>query len=160
MESKIDLKKVANLLINYENSNDKSKIIEIKMNDEIDSCIKNLLENVVSYKDRNSYLENSLMSKIRENQGMTSKEIFLSDFDEEGEIFEQILEEINFEEFQNIKTLLLNCISSSEEVLIDFYANGFLDNLNKFNKETSIHFSNVIVEGVDKMYLNLIYQKN
>lgn len=160
MESKIDLKKVANLLINYEDSNDKSKIIEIKMNDEIDSCIKNLLENVVSYKDRNSYLENSLMSKIRENQGMTSKEIFLSDFDEEGEIFEQILEEINFEEFQNIKTLLLNCISSSEEVLIDFYANGFLDNLNKFNKETSIHFSNVIVEGVDKMYLNLIYQKN
>lgn len=160
MESKIDLKKVANLLINYEDSNDKSKIIEIKMNDEIDSCIKNLLENVVSYKDRNSYLENSLMFKIRENQGMTSKEIFLSDFDEEGEIFEQILEEINFEEFQNIKTLLLNCISSSEEVLIDFYANGFLDNLNKFNKETSIHFSNVIVEGVDKMYLNLIYQKN
>ena len=160
MESKIDLKKVANLLINYEDSNDKSKIIEIKMNDEIDSCIKNLLENVVSYKDRNSYLENSLMSKIRENQEMTSKEIFLSDFDEEGEIFEQIVEEINFEEFQNIKTLLLNCISSSEEVLIDFYANGFLDNLNKFNKETSIHFSNVIVEGVDKMYLNLIYQKN
>ena len=160
MESKIDLKKVANLLINYEYSNDKSKIIEIKMNDEIDSCIKNLLENVVSYKDRNSYLENSLMSKIRENQGMTSKEIFLSDFDEEGEIFEQIVEEINFEEFQNIKTLLLNYISSSEEVLIDFYANGFLDNLNKFNKETSIHFSNVIVEGVDKMYLNLIYQKN
>ena len=160
METKIDLKKVANLLINYEDSNDKSKIIEIKMNDEIDSCIKNLLENVVSYKDRNSYLENSLMFKIRENQGMTSKEIFLSDFDEEGEIFEQILEEINFEEFQNIKTLLLNYISSSEEVLIDFYANGFLDNLNKFNKETSIHFSNVIVEGVDKMYLNLIYQKN
>jgi len=160
MESKIDLKKVANLLINYEDSNDKSKIIEIKMNDEIDSCIKNLLENVVSYKDRNSYLENSLMSKIRENQEMTSKEIFLSDFDEEGEIFEQIVEEINFEEFQNIKTLLLNYISSSEEVLIDFYANGFLDNLNKFNKETSIHFSNVIVEGVDKMYLNLIYQKN
>ena len=160
MESKIDLKKVANLLINYEDSNDKSKIIEIKMNDEIDSCIKNLLENVVSYKDRNSYLENSLMFKIRENQGMTSKEIFLSDFDEEGEIFEQIVEEINFEEFQNIKTLLLNYISSSEEVLIDFYANGFLDNLNKFNKETSIHFSNVIVEGVDKMYLNLIYQKN
>lgn len=160
METKIDLKKVANLLINYEDSNDKSKIIEIKMNDEIDSCIKNLLENVVSYKDRNSYLENSLMSKIRENQEMTSKEIFLSDFDEEGEIFEQIVEEINFEEFQNIKTLLLNYISSSEEVLIDFYANGFLDNLNKFNKETSIHFSNVIVEGVDKMYLNLIYQKN
>ena len=160
METKIDLKKVANLLINYEDSNDKSKIIEIKMNDEIDSCIKNLLENVVSYKDKNSYLENSLMFKIRENQEMTSKEIFLSDFDEEGEIFEQIVEEINFEEFQNIKTLLLNYISSSEEVLIDFYANGFLDNLNKFNKETSIHFSNVIVEGVDKMYLNLIYQKN
>jgi len=160
METKIDLKKVANLLINYEDSNDKSKIIEIKMNDEIDSCIKNLLENVVSYKDRNSYLENSLIYKIMENQEMCSKEDFFSYFDEEGEIFEQIVEEINFENFQNVKTLLLNCISSSEEVLIDFYANGFLDNLNKFNKETSIHFSNVIVEGVDKMYLNLIYQKN
>ena len=159
MESKIDLKKVANLLINYEDSNDKSKIIEIKMNDEIDSCIKNLLENVVSYKDRNSYLENSLMSKIRENQEMTSKEIFLSDFDEEGEIFEQIVEEINFEEFQNIKTLLLNYISSSEEVLIDFYANGFLDDLNKFNKESNIHLANVVVKDVDKIFFNLIYQK-
>ena len=160
METKIDLKKVANLLINYKDINDKSKTIEIKMNDEIDSCIKNLLENVVSYKDKNSYLENSLMFKIRENQEMTSKEIFLSDFDEEGKIFEQIVEEINFDDFQNVKILLLNCISANEEVLIDFYANGFLDNLNKFNKETSIHFSNVIVEGVDKIYLNLIYQKN
>ena len=130
------------------------------MENKLDSCIKNLLENVVSHKDRNSYLENSLIYKIMENQEMCSKESFFSYFEEEGEIFEQIVEEINFEEFQNVKTLLLNCISSSEEVLIDFYANGFLDNLNKFNKETSIHFSNVIVEGVDKMYLNLIYQKN
>ena len=159
MESKIDLKKVANLLINYENSNDKSKIIEIKMNDEIDSCIKNLLENVVSYKDRNSYLENSLMSKIRENQEMTSKEIFLSDFDEEGEIFEQIVEEINFEEFQNIKTLLLNSISANEKVLTDFYANGFFDDLNKFNEEANIYLANIIIKDIDKIYFNLVYQK-
>ena len=72
-----------------------------------------------------------------ENQEMCSKEDFFSYFDEEGEIFEQIVEEINFENFQNVKTLLLNCISNNEEVLIDFYSNGFLDDLNKFNKETN-----------------------
>lgn len=159
MGTKIDLKKVANLLINYEDTNDKLETIEIKMNDEINSCIKNLLENVVSYKDRNSYLENSLLYKIMENQEMISKEIFLSDFDEEGEIFEQIVEEINFDDFQNVKTLLLNCISANEEVLIDFYANGFLDDLNKFNKESNIHLANIVVNGVDKIFLNLIYQK-
>ena len=159
METKIDLKKVANLLINYEDRNDKSKSIEIKMNDEINSCIKNLLENVVSYKNRNSYLANSLIYKIMESQEMCSKEIFLLDFDEEGEIFEQIVEKINFDDFQNVKTLLLNCISSSEEVLIDFYANGFLDDLNKFNKESNIHLANIVVNGVDKIFLNLIYQK-
>lgn len=130
------------------------------MKNELDSYIKGLLKNKITYKNKNSYLENSLIYKIMENQEMCSKESFFSYFEEEGEIFEQIVEEINFEEFQNVKTLLLNCISANEEVLIDFYANGFLDNLNKFNKETSIHFSNVIVEGVDKMYLNLIYQKN
>lgn len=129
------------------------------MENKLDSCIKNLSENVVSYKDRNSYLEDSLIYKIMENQEMCSKEIFLSDFDEEGEIFEQIVEEINFDEFQNIKTLLLNCISSSEEVLIDFYAKGFLDDLNKFNKESNIHLANIIVNGVDKIFFNLIYQK-
>ena len=159
METKIDLKKVANLLINYEDRNDKSKSIEIKMNDEINRCIKNLLENVVSYKNRNSYLANSLIYKIMESQEMCSKEIFLLDFDEEGEIFEQIVEKINFDDFQNVKTLLLNCISSSEEVLIDFYANGFLDDLNKFNKESNIHLANVVVKDVDKIFFNLIYQK-
>lgn len=130
------------------------------MENKLDSCIKNLLENVVSYKDRNCYLKNSLIYKIMENQEMTSKEIFLSDFDEEGEIFEQIVEKINFDDFQNVKTLLLNCISSSEEVLIDFYANGFLDDLNKFNKESNIHLANIVVEDVDKIFFNLIYQKN
>jgi hypothetical protein len=160
MKTKIDLKKVANLLINYEDNNDKSKIIEIKMNNEINSCIKNLLENVVSYKDRNSYLENSLIYKIMENQEITSKEIFLSNFDEEGEIFEQIVEEINFDDFQNVKTLILNCISSSEEVLIDFYANGFFNDLNKFNKESNIHFANIVIKDIDKIFFNLIYQKN
>ena len=127
MESKIDLKKIAKLLVNYEDSNDELETIEIKMSDEIDNCIKNLLENVASYKDRESYIKDSFMYKIMENQEMCSKEDFFSYFDEEGEIFEQIVEEINFENFQNVKTLLLNCISNSEEALIDFYSNGFLD---------------------------------
>ena len=129
------------------------------MKNKIDSYIKDLLKNEISYKDRESYLENSLIYKIIENQEMSSRENFLSDFDEEGELFEQIVEEINFENFHNVKTLLLNCISSNEEVLIDFYANGFLDDINKFNKESNIHFANVIIEGVDKIFFNLIYQK-
>lgn len=129
------------------------------MKNKLDSCIKNLLENVVSYKNRNSYLANSLIYKIMESQEMCSKEIFLLDFDEEGEIFEQIVEEINFDDFQNVKTLLLNCISANEEVLIDFYANSFLDDLNKFNKESNIHLANIVVNGVNKIFLNLIYQK-
>lgn len=160
MESKIDLKKIAKLLVNYEDSNDELETIEIKMSDEIDNCIKNLLENVASYKDRESYIKDSFMYKIMENQEMCSKEDFFSYFDEEGEIFEQIVEEINFENFQNVKTLLLNCISNNEEVLIDFYSNGFLDDLNKFNKETNVHLSNIILNGVDKIFFNLIYQKN
>ena len=130
------------------------------MINELDSYIKGLLKNEISYKNRESYLENSLIYKIMESQEMCSKEIFFSDFDEEGEIFEQIVEEINFDEFQNVKTLLLNCISSSEEVLIDFYANGFLDDLNKFNKESNIHLANIIVKDIDKIFFNLIYQKN
>lgn len=130
------------------------------MKNELDSYIKGLLKNEISYKNRESYLENSLIYKIMESQEMCSKEIFFSDFDEEGEIFEQIVEEINFDEFQNVKTLLLNCISSSEEVLIDFYANGFLDDLNKFNKESNIHLANIIVKDIDKIFFNLIYQKN
>lgn len=160
MESKIDLKKIAKLLVNYEDSNDELETIEIKMSDEIDNCIKNLLKNVASYKDRESYIKDSFMYKIMENQEMCSKEDFFSYFDEEGEIFEQIVEEINFENFQNVKTLLLNCISNNEEVLIDFYSNGFLDDLNKFNKETNVHLSNIILNGVDKIFFNLIYQKN
>lgn len=160
MKTKIDLKKVSRLLAYDENNNDRSETIEIKMNNEINSCIKNLLENVVSYKDRNSYLKNSLMFKLMENQEMTSKEIFLSNFDEEGEIFEQIVDEINFEKFQNVKTLLLTCISNSEEALIDFYANDFLNDLNKFNKESNIHLANIVIKDIDKIFFNLLYQKN
>ena len=160
MKTKIDLKKVSRLLAYDENNNDRSETIEIKMNNEINSCIKNLLENVVSYKDRNSYLKNSLMFKLMENKEMTSKEIFLSNFDEEGEIFEQIVDEINFEKFQNVKTLLLTCISNSEEALIDFYANDFLNDLNKFNKESNIHLANIVIKDIDKIFFNLLYQKN
>lgn len=160
METKIDLEKVSNLLIYGKDSKDKSKTIEIKMSNEIDSFIKNLLENEVSYKNRESYLENSLIYKIMENQEMCPKESFFSDFEEEGEIFERIVEKINFEEFQNVKTLLLNCISANDKVLIDFYANGFLDDLNKFNKESNIHLTNIIVKDIDKIFFNLIYQKN
>lgn len=130
------------------------------MKNKLDSYIKGLLKNEISYKNRESYLENSLIYKIMENQEMCSKESFFSYFKEEGEIFEQIIEEINFEEFQNVKTLLLNCISSSEEELIDFYANGFLDDLNKFNKESNIHLANIIIKDIDKIFFNLVYQKN
>ena len=130
------------------------------MRNEFDSYIKDLLKNEISYKNRESYLENSLIYKIMENQEMCSKESFFSYFEEEGEIFEQIVEEINFEEFQNVKTLLLNCISANDKVLIDFYANGFLDDLNKFNKESNIHLTNIIVKDIDKIFFNLIYQKN
>ncbi|WP_323593057.1 hypothetical protein [Aliarcobacter butzleri] len=130
------------------------------MKNELDSYIKGLLKNEITYKNRNSYLENSLIYKIMKNQEMCSKESFFSYFEEEGEIFEQIVEEINFEEFQNVKTLLLNCISANEEVLIDFYANGFLDDLNKFNKESNIHLANIIIKDIDRILFNLIYQKN
>lgn len=129
------------------------------MRNELDSYIKDLLKNEISYKNRESYLENSLIYKIMENQEMCPKESFLSDF-EEGEIFERIVEKINFEEFQNVKTLLLNCISENDKVLIDFYSNGFLDDLNKFNKESNIHLTNIIVKDIDKIFFNLIYQKN
>jgi hypothetical protein len=167
MENKIDLKKVSELLLKecgldkntlWENS-EKFKVMKIEMKDELNTFSKNPLTNEISYKDRESYIKDSFMYKIMENQDMTSKEIFFSNFEEEREIFEQIVEEINFEEFQNVKTLLLNCISTNEEVLIDFYANGFLDDINRFNKETNIHFANVIIEGVDKIFFNLIYQK-
>jgi hypothetical protein len=83
----------------------------------------------------------------------------LSLFKEEGEIFEQIVEEINFEEFQNIKTLLLNSISANEKVLTDFYANGFFDDLNKFNEEANIYLANIIIKDIDKIYFNLVYKK-
>ena len=167
MENKINLNRISELLSNefgldkntlWENS-EKFKDMEIEMKDKLDTFSKNPLTKEISYKDRESYIKDSFMYKIMESQEMCSKEIFLLDFDEEGEIFEQIVEKINFDDFQNVKTLLLNCISSSEEVLIDFYANGFLDDLNKFNKESNIHLANVVVKDVDKIFFNLIYQK-
>jgi hypothetical protein len=133
--------------------------MEIEMKDELDTFTKNPLTKEISYKDRQSYMNNSFMYKIMENQEMMSKEKFLSLFKEEGEIFEQIVEEINFEEFQNIKTLLLNSISANEKVLTDFYANGFFDDLNKFNEEANIYLANIIIKDIDKIYFNLVYQK-
>lgn len=168
MGNKIDLNKVSELLSKecgldknslWENS-EKFKAMEIEMKDEFDAFIKNPLTKKISYKDRESYIKDSFMYKIMENQEMCSKEDFFSYFKKDGEIFEQIVEEINFDEFQNIKTLLLNCISSNEKILIDFYADSFLDDLNKFNRETNVHLSNVILKGVDKIFFNLIYQKN
>ena len=168
MENKIDLNRISELLSNefgldkntlWENSK-KFKAMEIEMKDELDTFFKNPLTKEISYKDRESYIKDSFMYKIMENQEMCSKEDFFSYFDEEGEIFEQIVEKINFENFKNVKTLLLNCISSNEKVLINFYSNGFLDDLNKFNKETNVHLSNIILNGVDKIFFNLIYQKN
>ena len=167
MENKIDLNSIRELLLKgsgldknslWENS-EEFKIMEIEMKDELDTFTKNPLTKEISYKDRQSYMNNSFMYKIMENQEMMSKEKFLSLFKEEGEIFEQIVEEINFEEFQNIKTLLLNSISANEKVLTDFYANGFFDDLNKFNEEANIYLANIIIKDIDKIYFNLVYQK-
>ena len=167
MENKIDLNRIRELLLKgsgldknslWENS-EEFKIMKIEMKDELDTFTKNPLTKEISYKDRQSYMNNSFMYKIMENQEMMSKEKFLSLFKEEGEIFEQIVEEINFEEFQNIKTLLLNSISANEKVLTDFYANGFFDDLNKFNEEANIYLANIIIKDIDKIYFNLVYQK-
>ena len=167
MGNKIDLNKIRELLLKgsgldknslWENSKE-FKIMEIEMKDELDTFTKNPLTKEISYKDRQSYMNNSFMYKIMENQEMMSKEEFLSLFKKEGEIFEQIVEEINFEEFQNIKTLLLNSISANEKVLTDFYANGFFDDLNKFNEEANIYLANIIIKDIDKIYFNLVYQK-
>ena len=167
MGNKIDLNKIRELLLKgsgldknslWENS-EEFKIMEIEMKYELDTFTKNPLTKEISYKDRQSYMNNSFMYKIMENQEMMSKEKFLSLFKEEGEIFEQIVEEINFEEFQNIKTLLLNSISANEKVLTDFYANGFFDDLNKFNEEANIYLANIIIKDIDKIYFNLVYQK-
>ena len=167
MENKIDLNSIRELLLKgsgldknslWENS-EEFKIMEIEMKDELDTFTKNPLTKEISYKDRESYMNDSFIYKIMENQEMMSKEKFLSLFKEEGEIFEQIVEEINFEEFQNIKTLLLNSISANEKVLTDFYANGFFDDLNKFNEEANIYLANIIIKDIDKIYFNLVYQK-
>ena len=167
MENKIDLNRIRELLLKgsgldknslWENS-EEFKIMKIEMKDELDTFTKNPLTKEISYKDRQSYMNNSFMYKIMENQEMMSKEKILSLFKEEGEIFEQIVEEINFEEFQNIKTLLLNSISANEKVLTDFYANGFFDDLNKFNEEANIYLANIIIKDIDKIYFNLVYQK-
>jgi hypothetical protein len=167
MENKIDLNRIRELLLKgsgldknslWENSKE-FKIMEIEMKDELDTFTKNPLTKEISYKDKQSYMNDSFIYKIMENQEMMSKEKFLSLFKEEGEIFEQIVEEINFEEFQNIKTLLLNSISANEKVLTDFYANGFFDDLNKFNEEANIYLANIIIKDIDKIYFNLVYQK-
>ncbi len=167
MGNKIDLNKIRELLLKgsgldknslWENS-EEFKVMKIEMKDELDTFTKNPLTKEISYKDRQSYMNNSFMYKIMENQEMMSKEKFLSLFKEDGEIFEQIVEEINFEEFQNIKTLLLNSISANEKVLIDSYANGFFDDLNKFNEEANIYLANIIIKDIDKIYFNLVYQK-
>ncbi|QKE29030.1 hypothetical protein AACT_1882 [Arcobacter acticola] len=168
MGNKIDLNRMSELLSkecgldknNFWENSEKFKIMEIEMKDEFDTFAKNPLTKEISYKDKQSYMNDSFMYKIMKNQEMITKEEFLSLFKEEDEIFEQIVEKINFQEFQNVKTLLLNCISANEKVLIDFYANGFLDDLNKFNEESNIHLANIIIKDINKIFFNLIYQKN
>ena len=54
---------------------------------------------------------------------------------------------------------MLNSISANEKVLIDSYANGFFDDLNKFNEEANIYLANIIIKDIDKIYFNLVYQK-
>lgn len=167
METKIDFNKLSDLILKensgksrdelWENTQ-KYKSMEIKLKDELDTLIRNPLTKEISYKDNKSYMKKSLMYKIIENQEIFSKEEFLSLYKEEGGIFEQTVEKIDFDKFKNIKTILINCIASNDETLVNFYSNGFFDDLSKFNEETEVHLSNVILKNVDKVFLNLIYQ--
>lgn len=168
METKIDLNRVRELLLNeieldkntlWENS-EKFKVMEIEMKEEIDIFSKNPLTNEISYKDRENYMKDSFMYKIMENQEMTSKEEFLSLFKEEKEVFEEIVEKIDFDKFKNIKTILINCIASNDEILVDFYSNGFLNDLNKLDENIEVHFSNIILKNIEGVFFNLIYQKD
>lgn len=168
MENKIDINRMSELLLNefeldkntlWENSK-KFKVMKIEMKEEIDTFSKNPLTKEISYKDRENYMKDSFMYKIMGNQEMTSKEEFLSLFKEEKEVFEEIVEKIDFDKFKNIKTILINCIASNDEILVDFYSNGFLNDLNKLDENIEVHFSNIILKNIDGVFLNLIYQKN
>ena len=168
MGNKIDLNKISELLSKecgldkntlWENS-EKFKIMEIEMKEELNTFSKNPLTKEISYKDRESYIKNSFMYKIMENQSITSKEEFLSQFKEEGEIFEKVVEEIDFDKLKDTKVILINAISSDEETLVDLYSNGFLDNLARFDDKIEIYFSNVILKDIKGVFFNLIYQKD
>ncbi len=168
MENKIDLNRISELLSNelgldkntlWENS-EKFKAMTIEMKEKLDTFSKNPLTKEISYKDRESYMNDSLMYKIMENQSITSKEEFLSQFKEEGEIFEKVVEEIDFDKLKDTKVILINAISSDEETLVDFYSNGFLDNLARFDDKIEIYFSNIILKNIEGVFFNLIYQKD
>ena len=168
MENKIDLNRISELLSKecgldkntlWENS-EKFKIMEIEMKEELNTFSKNPLTKEISYKDRESYIKNSFMYKIMENQSITSKEEFLSQFKEEGEIFEKVVEEIDFDKLKDTKIMLINAISSNEETLVDFYSNGFFDNLARFDDKIEIYFSNIILKNIEGVFFNLIYQKD
>ena len=55
---------------------------------------------------------------------------------------------------------MINAISSDEETLVDFYSNGFLDNLARFDDKIEIYFSNIILKNIEGVFFNLIYQKD
>ena len=61
---------------------------------------------------------------------------------------------------KDTKVILINAISSHEETLVDFYSNGFFDNLARFDDKIEIYFSNVILKNIEGVFLNLIYQKD
>ena len=168
MENKIDLNRISELLSKeseldkntlWENS-EKFKTMEIEMKDELHTFSKNPLIKEISYRNRESYMNDSFMYKIMENQSITSKEDFLSQFKEEGEIFEKVVEEIDFDKLKDTKVILINAISSDEETLVDFYSNGFLDNLARFDDKIEIYFSNIILKNIEGVFFNLIYQKD
>lgn len=167
MENKIDLNRISELLSKeceldkntlWENS-EKFKTMKIEMKEKLDTFSKNPLTKEISYKDRETYMNNSFMYKIMENQSITSKEDFLSLFKEEGEIFEKVVEEIDFDKLKDKKIILINTISSDEETLVDFYSNGFFDNLVRFDDKIEIYFSNIILKNIKGVFFNLIYQK-
>jgi len=168
MGNKIDLNRIRELLSKecgldknslWQNS-EKFKAMTIEMKEKLDTFSKNPFTKEISYKDRETYMNNSFMYKIMENQSITSKEDFLSQFKEEGEIFEKVVEEIDFDKLKDTKVILINAISSDEETLVDFYSNGFLDNLARFDDKIEIYFSNIILKNIEGVFFNLIYQKD
>lgn len=128
------------------------------MKKDITSLIEDLSTKKISYINKASFFENSLMYKILHNQGIMTKEELLNIFDE-GEIFEQKIKDINFEELKKVRNILINIFVPNNEAYIE-YSNDFLNLINKFNENTNVYFNVIEENSIDKIFLNLTYQIN